>query len=54
MIPVQIYQKHGDDEAWRIVQSTRWAVDFRFRSYVFFYQPENGRLMLHGITERID
>lgn len=54
MIPVQIYQKHGDDEAWQIVQSTRWAVDFRFRSYVFFYQPENGRLMLHGITERID
>lgn len=54
MIPVQIYQKQGDDDAWRIVQSTRWAVDFRFRSYVFFYQPENGRLMLHGITERID
>jgi hypothetical protein len=54
MIPIRIYQKNGGEDAWRIVQSTRWAVDFRFRSYVFFYQPANGRLMLHGITERID
>ena len=25
----------------------------RFRSYVLFYQPSNGRLVLHGIPERI-
>lgn len=54
MIPIQIHQKASAGEAWQVVQSTRWAVDFRFRSYVFFYQPANGRLLLHGITERMD
>lgn len=54
MIPLQIYQRTVPSEPWQIVQSTRWAVDFRFRSYVFFYQPSNGRIMLHGITERVD
>ncbi len=54
MMPVQIYQKSAAEDPWKIAQSTRWAVDPRFRSYVFFYQPGNGRLMLHGITERVD
>lgn len=55
MMPIQIFQKtaQAKDAAWQIVQSTRWAVDRRFRSYVFFYQPDKGRLMMHGISERL-
>lgn len=55
MLPIQIFVKRDDAAAWKIAQSTRWAVDRRFRSYVFFYQaPKSEQLMLHGITERMD
>jgi hypothetical protein len=52
MIPVQVFEQDQVGE-WQIAQSTRWAVDDRFRSFLFVYQsPRNQRLTLHGITER--
>jgi len=55
MIPIQIYEKGQGEGQWEIAQSTRWAVDLRFRSYVFFYHsPQTNHLMLHGVTERTD
>lgn len=55
MIPVQIFEKRSNGDEWQIVQSTRWPVDSRFRSYIFIYRdPRTERLKLHGIPERID
>jgi len=54
MIPVQIFERRVGQEEWEIAQSTRWAADDRFRSYLFFYRGDGPRLMLHGIQERID
>ena len=54
MLPVQIFDRPDKAAPWRIAQSTRWAVDLRFRSYLFFYHsPKSDHLMLHGVTERI-
>lgn len=55
MVPVRIFERNDSSEPWRIAQSTRWAVDSRFRSYLFLYHaPQHHRLLLHGVTERID
>lgn len=55
MISVQIFSRSETSDPWKIAQSTRWATDQRFRSYIFFYSsPTSKRLMLHGITERLD
>lgn len=55
MMPVRIFERADPSEQWTIAQSTRWAVDHRFRSYLFFYQtPGQQRLRMHGVTERID
>ncbi|BCU78045.1 hypothetical protein [Luteolibacter sp. LG18] len=54
MISVQIYDRKSASDPWRIAQSTRWPVDNRFRSYLFFYNLQgSNQLCLHGITERI-
>jgi hypothetical protein len=55
MLPVQIFDRVDKAGPWRITQSTRWAVDLRFRSYLFFHHSqESDQLMLHGVTERVD
>ena len=55
MLPVQIFDRPDKTGSWRIAQSTRWGVDLRFRSYLFFYHsPKSDQLMLHGVTERMD
>lgn len=55
MLPVQIFDRVDKAAPWRIAQSTRWAVDLRFRSYLFFHHSQEGdRLMLHGVTERVE
>jgi hypothetical protein len=53
MLPVQIFTR-GSTGTWEVAQSTRWAVDRRFRSYLFLYKsPENGNLAIHAIPERL-
>lgn len=55
MMPVQIFGRRDQSEQWQISQSTRWAVDLRFRSYLFFYRNSNSeQLQLHGFTEPVD
>jgi hypothetical protein len=52
MLPVQIFVRNAQG-AWEIAQNTRWAVDRRFRSYLFLYQsPENKQLSIHAVPER--
>jgi hypothetical protein len=51
MIPVQILSQV--DSKWQPVQSTRWAVDRRFRSYLFLYTSPKGKVTLHAIPERV-
>lgn len=52
MLPVQILSK-TEDSKWQPVQSTRWAVDRRFRSYLFLYTTPKGKVTLHAIPERM-
>jgi hypothetical protein len=53
MIAIQILTRKTGG-SWEAVQSTRWAVDRRFRSYLFLYHsPKNGRVTLLGIPERL-
>jgi hypothetical protein len=35
------------------VQSTRWAVDRRFRSYLFLFTTAKGKVTLQAIPERL-
>ena len=51
MIPVQILSQV--DSKWQPVQSTRWAVDRRFRSYLFLFTSPKGKVSLHAIPERL-
>jgi hypothetical protein len=51
MIPVQILSQV--DAKWQPVQSTRWAVDRRFRSYLFLFTSPRGKVTLHAIPERL-
>lgn len=54
MVPVQVYKRDSTEEEWEVVQSTRWPVDRRFRSYVFVYRkPEGQHLSMHGVSERL-
>ncbi len=52
MLPVQILT-HGKDDKWQPVQSTRWAVDRRFRSYLFLFTTPKGQVTLKAIPERL-
>ncbi|MCW1923165.1 hypothetical protein OKA05_11425 [Luteolibacter arcticus] len=53
MIAVQILTRKAGG-VWEVVQSTRWAMDQRFRSYVFLYTSQKaGRVALLGIPERL-
>jgi hypothetical protein len=52
MLPVQILSKTADSR-WQPVQSTRWAVDRRFRSYLFLFTTAKGKISLHAIPERL-
>lgn len=51
MIPVQILSQV--DSKWQAVQSTRWAADRRFRSYLFLYTTPKGKVTLQAIPERM-
>jgi hypothetical protein len=51
MVPVQILSQV--DSKWQPVQSTRWAVDRRFRSYLFLYTTPKGKVVLQAIPERL-
>jgi hypothetical protein len=51
MVPVQILSQV--DSKWQPVQSTRWAVDRRFRSYLFLFTSPKGKVTLHAIPERL-
>lgn len=51
MVPVQILSQV--DAKWTPVQSTRWAVDRRFRSYLFLFQSAKGKVTLQAIPERV-
>lgn len=51
MIPVQILSQV--DSKWQAVQSTRWAADRRFRSYLFLYTTPKGKVTLQAIPERL-
>jgi hypothetical protein len=53
MVPVQLFERPEGQDHWEIAQSTRWAVDPRFRSIVFFHRT-GPRLMIHGIQQRTD
>lgn len=53
MLPVQIFTRDSSG-TWEVAQSTRWAVDRRFRSYLFLYQsPDTGNLGIHAVPERL-
>ena len=51
MIPVQILSQV--DSKWQPVQSTRWAVDRRFRTYLFLFTSPKGKVTLQAIPERL-
>lgn len=54
MLPVQIYEREQGSQQWKMTQSTRWAIDDRFRTYIIIYRkPGSKSLLMHGVPERM-
>lgn len=53
MLPVQIFMRNSTG-TWEIAQSTRWPIDNRFRTYLFFYRSkETEPIGVHAVPERL-